>query len=275
MSELPVVAVVANYNMAAELKNLLPQLLKQGYKEIFVLDDASTDNSLEVVKRYSDKIKLVAGKMNKGSGGNRNRIIGRLDYDAIIHFLDADIDLETEHCAAVIQELMPTEEVAFIGGLIKTKEGRQHEWNFGPRNNLHALIGSLLQLRLATLARANRQKAARFRRRYRWFLKDWPDLLSAPVPGEIFWNAEANLAIRSDTFARFEGFDERLRETDILDLAVRMHRAGLKAYFNPRLAVRHTEGQVRTYNRTLRKARESFQLAWRHGILNWLFRKNS
>ena len=47
--ELPVVAAIPNYNMGEHLRRLLPQVLAQHYDAVFVLDDASTDESADVV----------------------------------------------------------------------------------------------------------------------------------------------------------------------------------------------------------------------------------
>ena len=44
-NRLPVVAAIPNYNMARGLNTLLPQVTEQDYAAIFVLDDASTDDS--------------------------------------------------------------------------------------------------------------------------------------------------------------------------------------------------------------------------------------
>ena len=48
--QLPVVAAIPNYNMGEHLRVLLPQVLSQRYDDIFVLDDASTDDSVDVVQ---------------------------------------------------------------------------------------------------------------------------------------------------------------------------------------------------------------------------------
>lgn len=274
MSKYPVVVAIPNYNMAIELKTLLPQLLGQGYADIFVLDDASTDNSLEVVKGFKGKVKFVAGDKNKGAGANRNRIIDVLEYDAFIHFLDADVELETNKAADIVRDIMPDGPVGCVGGLAKTKAGLQNVWNYGPRPGLRNEIGAFLQSRIELLLTANPDRARRLEKRYHNLLADWPNPLATPRRREVYWNIEQNFVIRSDTFAQLGGFDESLRETEILELAIRMHQMGLKSYFDPRLATRHMEAKVRNYNRMRRKRIEGFKIARKHGSINWILSRD-
>ena len=273
MPKLPVVAVIANYNMAKQLEKLLPQVVKQGYDQIFVLDDASTDNSQQVVKRFKD-VKLVAGKTNKGAGANRNRIIKALDYTALIHFLDADVLLETEKTAELVRQVAPNEPFGFISGLITDLRGNQWAWNYGPRIGLRADLGAQVQLLVGSMLPKHPQGAKRIRQRFARLLSGWPNLFEKPVRREIYWAAEANLVVRSDIFAEFGGFDESLRETEILDLAIRMQQKNLKRYFDPRLVVQHTAGKVREYNRTTKKIGEYARTNRAYGLTNWLLSRD-
>lgn len=271
MSKLPVVAAIANYNMAGELKQLLPQVLQQGYDGVYVLDDASTDNSSEVAESYGDKVTFVAGKTNKGAGGNRNRIIAALDRPAIIHFLDADVRLEGEHIASLVREVVPNTPFGFVVGLAKSPNGMQNAWNYGPRIGLKSDIGSLIRAYLIEpqLA-AHPARAEKLARMFGRMLAGWPNPLARPQRREVYWGIEQNIVIRSDIFEQLGGFDEDLRETEILSLAIRMHRRGLPCYFDPRLSIVHTEGDVRPYRRDIVKLKELYRIARKYGIRNWL-----
>lgn len=270
MTKLPVVAAITNYNMAKELSSLLPQVVNQGYADIFVLDDASTDNSREVVQGFSG-VTFVAGKTNKGAGANRNRIIDALHYKAIVHFLDADVVLETNNTARLVQQTVPDEAFGFIGGLVNTPAGMQSVWNYGPGVGLRSDIGAQIQaLLIQPLLARHPQAAARLRRWFKGLLADWPDPLTPPARRTVNWCSEANMVVRSDIFARLGGFDKNLRETEILELAMRMHQQNLPCYFDPIVSVRHTEGQVRNYNRNALKMKELFKIARQFGLLHWL-----
>ena len=91
--------IVAVYNTEKYVEKCLSSLLNQTYQnlEIIVVEDGSTDNSKEVLKKYShnDKIKLIYNKKNSGLSYSRNvgleNAIG--DY---IGYIDSDdyVDLD-------------------------------------------------------------------------------------------------------------------------------------------------------------------------------------
>ena len=270
MSQLPVIAAVPNYNMAPELEVLLPRLIKQHYKQIFVLDDASTDNSRAVAERFAPAVTFIAGRSNKGAGGNRNRILGVLSYDALIHFMDADTIPDTKDIVKAIQRAVPDGDFAFVGGLAKDRSGLQNVWNYGPRPGLRSEIDAYRQSKFGQFLKKDPLQAASFRSRHHQNLADWPNPLQAPQPVKTFWALEQNVVFRSDIFKAYGGFDETNRETEIVELSLRMHQDNLDAYFDPSFSIIHTEAQVRNYNRAVRKRRECLQLAYKYGIFEWL-----
>ncbi len=83
--------IVPTYNSAKTVHIGLASLLKQTFKdfEIIVVDDCSTDNTVETVKKISDTIKVVQLKKNIGAGPARNEGIKAAKGDYIA-FLDSD-----------------------------------------------------------------------------------------------------------------------------------------------------------------------------------------
>jgi|GEM_PF-2255690 len=64
-------AIIPNYNHANYIAEAIEALLAQSYdaKEIIIVDDASTDNSIEIIERYmhsSDSIRLLKNEVNLG-----------------------------------------------------------------------------------------------------------------------------------------------------------------------------------------------------------------
>jgi GT2 family glycosyltransferase len=273
----PVVAAIPNYNMAPQLGALLPELARQNYADIVVLDDASTDGSREIVEDFNagaTGVHFVASTENRGAGAARNLIVPtlrNLGYGALIHFMDADITLETASAPEVAQAITPDEPFGFVGGLARNSNGMQSVWNYGPRQDVRALLGGLAQMRMEQLIAQDSAKAHAFRHRHRRLLTDWPDPLSTPVRRPIFWNVEQNLLVSSDIFEDIGGFDENLREHEIQDLAIRMHNAGLPRLFDPAISVCHLNGQnVRNYNRATAMRNAERYIARKHGLGHWL-----
>ena len=81
-SSLPTLSVIVpNYNHARFLDSSLPSILRQSFQplEVIVLDDASTDNSIEVIRRYATQnplVRLVQNEKNLGVMPNLNKGIG-------------------------------------------------------------------------------------------------------------------------------------------------------------------------------------------------------
>jgi len=143
---LPVIAAIPNYNMADSLSRLLTQLVSEDYDAIYVLDDASTDDSKVVVAKFGPKVHWVGSKTNLGAGGNRNRILQVHPEECIIHFLDADVRLETKTPAKTAQKLMSEPNLAFVGGLVFDADGTQSIWSYGPDSiTLYSLVTAAVQ----------------------------------------------------------------------------------------------------------------------------------
>lgn len=83
--------VIPVYNYGAYLQEAIDSALAQARNdcEVIVVDDASTDNSAAVAKRYGDQITLLRNKINLGVAETRNRGIRHAHGEYIV-CLDAD-----------------------------------------------------------------------------------------------------------------------------------------------------------------------------------------
>jgi N-acetylglucosaminyl-diphospho-decaprenol L-rhamnosyltransferase len=259
MSERPsIIAAIPNYNMSERLLPLLRQLVNQPepYDHIYVLDDASTDHSQDVVRDFGHEVTLVKNKVNVGSGANRNRIfsVTREKARTMVHFLDADVELHADHegtpinpVPAIAEELLYRHDrTAFVGGLVTDTADKQLAFNYGAYYSMQAQIGGVLQM--LSYDRPG------LRRHFEDHLRDFPnpteDKLSAKP---VHWVSEANMLVDVSVLARMGGFDEGLRDHDIQPLARQVRRQGFTNYFNPSFGVTHHSLQVRSGNRELKK----------------------
>lgn len=97
--------VVLNYNYArfvgAAIDSALRQTLPPGECEVIVVDNGSTDDSLAVIGRYGDRVRLVRQKVNIGQGQGYNLGIAAARGEWIV-WLDADDVLDDDAMATCL-----------------------------------------------------------------------------------------------------------------------------------------------------------------------------
>ncbi|MFV8226695.1 glycosyltransferase family 2 protein [Christiangramia aquimixticola] len=84
--------IIPVYNRAEFIGEAIQSILSQTYKnfELIIVDDASTDNTLEVIKQFKDKrIRLLRNRDNYGVSVSRNKGISNAK-GSFIAFMDSD-----------------------------------------------------------------------------------------------------------------------------------------------------------------------------------------
>lgn len=86
--------IVPIYNAAKYLSRSIESMLNQSYDnlEIILIDDASTDNSKEIIKKYAlkdSRIKPFYSEVNQGVSRSRNMGLKSVSGDYVI-FIDSD-----------------------------------------------------------------------------------------------------------------------------------------------------------------------------------------
>ncbi|AYE95618.1 glycosyl transferase [Mycobacterium paragordonae] len=269
----PVVVAIPNYNMSGNLRRLLPQVLAQSYDDVFVLDDCSTDDTVDVVKDFSGGVKLIRGRENGGPAANRNQIIEHVQDDVIIHFIDADMDLATNETPTVARDVMgryADRGVGLVGGLVSRLDGSQELDNYGAVFSLWGNSTAVVQLLIDTLRKKNPDMARAVRRLAAPIVKDWPNILEPPAPTPVYWVHEGNMLVNSTLFKSIGGYDPVLRAHEAQDLAIRLQRLGVGRQFDPSIKVVHHEVDVRGKNRQKWVNKASMYLLRKYGLLRFL-----
>ncbi|MEI7714966.1 MAG: glycosyltransferase [Mycobacterium sp.] len=270
--ELPVVAAIPNYNMGAHLRSLLPQVLAQRYNAVFVLDDASTDDSADVVREFGAAVTFVRSPENRGAGANRNQIIDQVDDGVLIHFIDADMDLETPESAAVARDLAARyadRGVGMIGGLVTFADGHQEWCNYGAALSVWGNGTGTVQWSIDRL-RGRPRLAGALRRAAGPAMRSWPNTLVAPSPAPAYWVHEGNMLVYSTIFRSIGGFDPVLRSQEIQELSIRLEKRGIKRQFDPSIKVVHHHIDVRGKNRRAWENQATRVIIRKHGLRRFL-----
>jgi glycosyltransferase involved in cell wall biosynthesis len=130
LNRLTVSAVIPAYNAASFIGEALGSVFEQTRvpDEIIVVDDCSTDNTVQIVRSFADKrVKLLSTPKNSGSAIARNLAIQAATGD-LIALLDADDIWLPDHCATVARLLEQCSEAALAFSL--TEAFGDNRWNW-------------------------------------------------------------------------------------------------------------------------------------------------
>lgn len=109
--------VVPNYNNAEWIEKTIKSVLNQTYQnwEMYIIDDISTDDSIEIIKKYEDKrIELMQNKIKLYNGGSRN--VGILkakenNPEGYLLFIDSDDWLANDKVLESINNFIDDEDL--------------------------------------------------------------------------------------------------------------------------------------------------------------------
>lgn len=109
------------YNGKTYFRNCIESILNQTYKnfELIIVDDMSTDASVETIKEYKDdRIHLIQNKRKRYNGGSRNvgidYALDNLEFDYFA-FLDSDDWWKDENVLQTINNNLYNHELMLIG----------------------------------------------------------------------------------------------------------------------------------------------------------------
>jgi glycosyltransferase involved in cell wall biosynthesis len=204
--------IIPNFNRADALKLTLSALAEQELKpdayEVIIIDDGSTDESLEIVETAQVPFTLrLLRQANRGAGAARNRGVQQAQADFLV-FLDSDMiaspDLLRQYLAAGAAH----PEALLIG--------RQNPWTAAYQTFFDEVM------------------------RYEWFRDLGPD----PFQPSFYHVLSSNMALRRAQFESVGGFDEGVGTgahpaTDDTDFGYRAYKIGLGLVYWPEALAYH------------------------------------
>ncbi len=136
----PLVSVIMpSYNAGKFIGEAIDSILQQTYEnwELIIIEDCSSDNSLEIIQRYKDsRIKVFYNRKNRGISETTNKGIQE-SKGKYIALLDDDDIAEKERLSLQVEYLEQYPEIDILGGRTKVINEQSEIINFlgKPRNN--------------------------------------------------------------------------------------------------------------------------------------------
>lgn len=199
--------IIVNYNTAHVVKHCIDSILKQiqvNY-EIIVVDNASQDNSLEVLKTYNDKIKLIASETNLGFG-KANNLAFKQSQGYYIFLLNPDAE--------------------FIQA-----DALYHMINYMQANPQYGLVGTRV---------VNQDQSVEELPNYLYPKQHLLKHTALKLCGKIAWVIGASVMLPRDVYLKVNGFDEDFfLYGEDADICFRIREQGWEIGHNITVTVAH------------------------------------
>ncbi|HOE11808.1 MAG TPA: glycosyltransferase family 2 protein [bacterium] len=213
----PLVSVVIlNYNGQMFIRRCLETVLKSDYpnKEIILVDNASSDNSLQLAQPYAQQVTIIGNRKNYGFAKGCNIGI-RQSHGSIVILLNVDTCVRPGWIEALVFAMLTDPTVGVAGSKLLFLDGStiQHAGGVITPNAMSFHIG--------------------YGER---------DLAQYDLPREVDYVTGASLAVRRELLDAIGLLDNGFKlYYDDLDLAVSARRLGYKVMYIPCSVVLHFE----------------------------------
>jgi GT2 family glycosyltransferase len=222
--------IIVNYNARQHLENCLKSLFENTRLrpiDVWVVDNASSDDSVEMVQKRFPEVQVIASKENRGFGAANNEALrqakGRyhllLNNDTLVqpNAIDTMIRIMNEH-----------HEVGVLGPLLRNEDGTV-QISYGSRVGF---FSEFSQKRLSARYEAGNPKAR--------------DLIEsrARIESHPDWVTGACMMLRADLPEEVRFFDEKFfMYLEDADLCARIRQEGFQILYSPEAEIIHLRGK--------------------------------
>ena len=220
-----VAIVILNWNGAAMLRQYLPSVLQYSRDEatVYVADNASTDDSVALLKEHFPEVRLILLEKNWGFAEGYNKALAQIEADYYL-LLNSDIEV-THHWLTPMIEYMDThpDVAACQPKLLSMFDHDRFEYAGACGGYLDRYGYPFCRGRIFdTVERDDDQY---------------------DYPADILWATGAALLVRARIYNKVEGLDGRFfAHCEEIDLCWRLHIAGWRVVCLPESQVYHVGG---------------------------------
>jgi len=222
--ERTVAVAILNWNGREHLRTYLPSVIAHsGEAVIYVIDNASSDDSLDVLGREFPSIKIIQNSSNTGFAGGYNEGLKSISEEYYV-LLNSDVEVSANWIKPVI-DLMESDSKISIAQpkILSYREKNKFEYAGAAGGYIDYLGYPFCRGRI--------------------FQQMEVDKGQYDENTEVFWATGACMFIRSKLFWQLEGFDDRyFAHMEEIDLCWRAKNIGQKVYYCGQSKVFHLGG---------------------------------
>jgi GT2 family glycosyltransferase len=219
--------IIVTYCSSNEIPDCIENVLKQPVStEVFLVDNASPDNTVQMVADYAarfENIHAILNQENVGLAAGNNAPLGRCQGDYVL-ILNPDTLLREDTLSQLVNFLDANPDVGVVGPKNVYADGTPHSSFHKHWGLLHIILWRILPYR---------------------FARSYYDRFSSYKFQDLLFVSGACLLIRRSIFERIEGYDPEyfLTVEDVCDLCIRARKTGCRIVFLPDAAVVHLGGR--------------------------------
>jgi len=252
-------AILPNYNGRNLLEKNIPSLLKaiaQFEYEIIVIDDCSTDDSVQFLEQNHPNIIIIRSEINQGFSSSCNKGINIASKE-LICIANTDVTFTENYFTNAMQSFTEADVFAVKGDIINFGD------NFDDVKNIERT--SLLYYKRGFL-------------RFNQKIEPSDEPLSSEI-NKQFILLGCCFVCKKESLQALKGYDEIYSPFywEDADLAHRALQSGYQLKYNPECKVYHQLSATISHHHSKRKRRllsyrNKFLFTWRHlsGISNWI-----
>lgn len=215
---------ILNWNGKHWLEKFLPNVIDfSDEAQIYVIDNNSTDDSVNFVEKHFPTVKIIQNSINTGFAGGYNEGLKHISEE-IYCLLNSDVEVTKNWLKPILELFEKNKEIAAIQPKIRSFENDKFFEFAGAGGGLIDNLGYPYC-------------------RGRIFEKLEQDQGQYDDETEIFWASGCALFIRKEDYWNINGFDERFfAHQEEIDLCWRLKNTGRKIFYCGKSTVFHVGG---------------------------------
>lgn len=217
--------VILNWNGRHFLEKFLPNVIRYSHEdaEIIVADNASSDDSVEFLRKNHPSVRIILNKSNEGFTGGYNRALEQVEAEYYV-LLNSDVEVTQDWLKPLIALFDRDPKIgACQPKILSYHERKKFEYagaggGFIDKNGYPFCRGRIFS-----------------------YLEEDEHQFDDERP--VFWATGACMFVRASVYHELQGLDENFfAHMEEIDLCWRMQRAGYKVFYCGKSTVYHVGG---------------------------------